>query len=493
MPGKGRPESKRHFSRLDKDGIKMSERQGEFGPFARRMRAENLPEIVIRSFHHYYRQLAAGSTGLIAESDIEPVCSLPDVEEFPPELAKRGEQALSRTVLVKLNGGLGTSMGLEGPKSLLRARGDLTFLDIIARQAIEAEVPLLLMNSFNTRQETLRALAAYDELNRQEVPLDFLQHKVPKVAKDDLRPARWPQDPELEWCPPGHGDLYTALVTSGTLDVLLERGYRYALVANADNLGAVLDTAILGYFVERRFPFMMEVADRTEADRKGGHLARSSDGRLILRESAQCPPQDRDAFQDTERYRYFNTNNLWLDLEALGEVMCEKDNLLGLPMIRNEKRVDPRDSDSMPVYQLETAMGSAISVFEGAGAVRVPRTRFSPVKTTNDLLAVRSDAYVLTRDYQVRMKSVRGGRELVVDLDPDYYRLVDEMESRFPFGPPSLVDCQKFKIRGDIRFGRQVVVRGSVQLRHSGPGQFYVEDDSILTSDAANATQRVDR
>lgn len=467
----------------------MSEKQGDFAPFARRMRAENLPEIVIRSFHHYYRQLCEGSTGLIPDSEIEPVDSLPDVEEFPPELARRGENALTKTVLVKLNGGLGTSMGLEGPKSLLRAKGDLTFLDIIARQAIQAGVPLLLMDSFNTQQETLQALETYDELQRQEVPLDFLQHKVPKVLQQGLEPVDWPQDPELEWCPPGHGDIYTALVTSGTLDLLLEHGYEYAFVANVDNLGAVLDTQILGYFVERRFPFMMEVADRTQADRKGGHLARSAQGRLILRESAQCPPEDREAFQDIDRYRYFNTNNLWLDLNALRKVMRERDNLLGLPMIRNEKTVDPRDKQSPPVFQLETAMGSAISVFDGAGAVRVPRSRFSPVKTTNDLLAVRSDTYILTDDYRVMMDPDRGEQELVVDLDPAYYRLVDEMERRFPHGPPSLLECHHFKVRGDIRFGPDVVLQGSVHLQHCGPGQFTIHGDSKITSNAPTVAE----
>ncbi|MCX7669751.1 MAG: UTP--glucose-1-phosphate uridylyltransferase, partial [Anaerolineae bacterium] len=373
----------------------------DFTPFADRMRAANLPDIVIRTFEYYYNQLAEGRTGLLAEADIVPVASLPDAERFDATLAEAGRAALPQTILLKLNGGLGTGMGLERAKSLLVAREGLTFLDIIARQALISGAPLVLMNSFNTRDDSLAVLARYPELGRFGIPLDFLQHKVPKVVQADLTPASWPADPDLEWCPPGHGDIYTALLTSGMLDALLARGYQYAFVSNADNLGAVLDPAILGYFVTRRLSFLMEVADRTEADRKGGHLARRRDGRFILRESAQCPAEDMAAFQDIGRHRYFNTNNLWLNLPALQALLRANGGILGLPMIRNKKPIDPRDPSSTPVYQLETAMGAAIELFEDAGAVRVPRTRFAPVKTTDDLLAVRSDAYVLTEGFQV--------------------------------------------------------------------------------------------
>ncbi|MFW5941866.1 MAG: UTP--glucose-1-phosphate uridylyltransferase [Chloroflexota bacterium] len=444
------------------------------------MRDEGLPDVVVRTFKYYYRQLLEGQTGLIPETEIDAVGSLPDAETFGNDLAQKGSTALNRTVLIKLNGGLGTSMGLERPKSLLKVRHDLTFLDIIARQALRADVPLVLMNSFNTRQESLQALEQYPSLHYSDLPLDFLQHKVPKVRQSDLMPAVWSDEPGLEWCPPGHGDIYTALVTSGMLQRMLDAGYEYAFVSNSDNLGAVLDAGILGYFVENDLPFLMEVADRTPADRKGGHLARLSDGRLVLRESAQCPDEDMGAFQDVERHSYFNTNNLWLHLSTLQRVLEERDGILGLPMIRNEKTVDPRDRDSYPVYQLETAMGSAISVFEGAGAVRVPRSRFAPVKTTGDLLAVRSDAYKMTSDYRIVMAEGRKERGLVVELDPTYYQLIDMMESRFPCGPPSLVDCDRLEVRGDIKFGCDVVARGAVYILNEDGPQAHIDDDTIL-------------
>jgi UTP--glucose-1-phosphate uridylyltransferase len=296
-----------------------------------------------------------------------------------------------------------------------------------------------------------------------------------------LTPVIWPADPDLEWCPPGHGDIYTALVTSGMLNLLLTAGYEYAFVANADNLGAALDPAILGYFVAERLPFLMEATDRTAADRKGGHLARATDGRLILRESAQCPPQDVAAFQDITRHRFFNTNNLWLNLPALRALLEERQGVLGLPMIRNGKPVDPCDAASTPVYQLETAMGAAIGLFEAAGAVRVPRTRFAPVKTTDDLLAVRSDAYVLTDDFRVAPNPRRRLSEPpAVSLDARFYRLIDDLEARFPFGPPSLLDCRRLAVQGDVRFGRDVICRGAVEIANSSAQQAPIADHAVL-------------
>jgi UTP--glucose-1-phosphate uridylyltransferase len=264
------------------------------------------------------------------------------------------------------------------------------------------------------------------------------------------------------------------------LNSLVEAGYEYAFVSNADNLGAVVSLPILGYFAQNRLPFMMEVADRTEADKKGGHLASLPNGKLLLRESAQCPREDLDSFQDIRRHKYFNTNNLWINLAALKTVMQEKNNVLGLPMIRNVKTVDPRDSATTPVYQLETAMGSAIAVFDGAGAVRVPRTRFAPVKTTNDLLAVRSDAYVLTNDFRVVPNPNRTQGQVLVDLDPTYYKLVDNLEARFLHGAPSLLNCQRLSITGDISFGRNVTVQGQINLRNDSDQQISIEDGTVL-------------
>jgi UTP--glucose-1-phosphate uridylyltransferase len=446
-----------------------------------KMRSDGVADAAIRAFEHYYRQLEAGETGLVPEASIEPASDLPDLDGLPSD-ARAEREALQKAIVLRLNGGLGTSMGLTGAKSLLEAKDGKSFLDVIARQVLalraehDAQLPLVLMNSFSTREDSLAALDAYEDLDAG-LPLDFLQNKEPKLLVEDLTPVEWPDDPSLEWCPPGHGDLYTALVTSGMLEALLERGFEYAFVANSDNLGAVLEPRILAWLRAERIPFLMEVTDRTEADRKGGHLARRrEDGRLVLRETAQTPEEDLEALQDITRHRYVNTNNLWVDLRALDAAMRERDGVLGLPLIRNEKTVDPGDKSSPAVYQIETAMGAAIEVFEGARALRVPRTRFAPVKTTDDLLALRSDAFELTADARVVLAPGRESAPYVA-LDSEYYKFLRDFEERFSGGPPSLVDCHRFEVEGDVHFGAGVVARGDVVVR--GPRE--IKDGTTLS------------
>jgi UTP--glucose-1-phosphate uridylyltransferase len=431
-----------------------------------KMRGEGLPDVAIDTFKHYYERLQEGETGMLPEDDIEPVSDVARADDLP----EGDSDALDRTVIIKLNGGLGTSMGMTKAKSLLPVKGEMTFLDVIVKQVLEmrkshdARLPLVLMNSFATRDDTLAALKKYDDLE-VDVPLEFVQGRVPKIRTDDLTPVEWADNPKQEWAPPGHGDIYTSLVTSGTLDALLEKGYEYAFVSNSDNLGAVLDPRIVAWFAREELPFAMEVTERTDADKKGGHIARlKENGRLVLRETAQTPEEDLDSLQDTGRHSWMNTNNLWINLRALGTALEERDGVLGLPMIVNKKNVDPGDKSSPEVFQLETAMGAAIGVFDGAAALAVSRRRFSPVKTTEDLLGVRSDAYELTDDYHVQLAPERDDPPFI-DLDDEYFKLIADFDKRFPAGPPSLLECERLAVEGDVHFGASVVVRGSVTVQ----------------------------
>jgi UTP--glucose-1-phosphate uridylyltransferase len=285
----------------------------------------------------------------------------------------------------------------------------------------------------------------------------------------------WEANPSLEWAPPGHGDVFTSLATSGMLDMLLEQGYEYLFLSNSDNLGAVLDARILTWFAREELPFVSEVVDRTEADRKGGHLARRREGGgLVLRETAQVPDEDQQSFEDIGRHRFFNANNIWVSLRALKRALDERDGVLGLPMIVNSKTVDPSDPSSPGVVQLETAMGAAIGAFEGAAALHVPRSRFAPVKTTSHLLVVRSDAYELAEDWTVQLAPERDAAP-IVELS-DEFKLLRDFESRFAGGPPSLVEAQRLEVEGDVRFGRDVRVRGRVRVE--GPAE--VPDGAVL-------------
>lgn len=422
-------------------------------------------------FSHYYRMVESGETGMIPESTIEPVDmpALGDVD-LPEPVPTDG---LAGTVVIKLNGGLGTSMGLDRAKSLLEVRDGLTFLDIIAEQVLWSRkeygvgLPLLFMDSFRTSEDTLGALGDRG-LEVGGLPLDFLQNKEPKLRSDDLTPVVWEDDPSLEWCPPGHGDVYTALSGGGLLDRLIEAGYQRAFVSNSDNLGATPDPRVAEWFARSGAPFAIEAVRRTPSDRKGGHFARrTADGRIVLRETAQTLDEDKEALADLSRHTFCSTNNLWFDLVAMRDQLVRLDGILGLAMIKNTKTVDPSRSDSPEVIQIETAMGAAIEVFDGAQLIEVDRTRFLPVKTTNDLLVLRSDCYELTDSHQLVLDSSSGSVPFV-DLDPRYYKTVSDFDRRFPDGVPSLREAERLVVEGDWTFGRGVRVVGSGSLDDRG-------------------------
>ncbi|MGO4956889.1 UTP--glucose-1-phosphate uridylyltransferase [Luteococcus sp. Sow4_B9] len=443
-----------------------------------KMEAAGVMPAAIRTFQDQYARLEQGAAGFIAEETIEPMAEpvkLADLEVDP----EQAREALDRTVVVKLNGGLGTSMGLDKAKNLLEVRDGKTFLDIIVQQVLAARakhgvrLPLLFMNSFRTHDDTLESLAEYPELAVDGLPLAFVQNQEPKLRVDDLTPVEWPEDPSLEWCPPGHGDVYTALYGSGILEQLLQAGFERMMVTNGDNLGASPDATMAGWFAASGAPYAAELCRRTVNDRKGGHLAaRRSDGQLILRDTAQTLPEQMHFFTDTDHHPYFHTNNLWVDLRVLHREMAQRDGVLGLPLIRNEKNVDPTRPDSPKVYQMESAMGAAIEVFEGATAICVGRERFLPVKTTNELLLLRSDLYELDEDglLQARAETPR------VELD-GHYKLVQDFSRLVPH-PLGLRQATSLRVNGEVSFGRDVQVVGDVQVSAAEPRM--IEDGTVL-------------
>ena len=438
--------------------------------------AEGVHGAELATLRRRLHQLNEQQSGLLPSEELEPLADPPSLNELPEPPADRAREVFDQVVIVKLNGGLGTSMGLSGPKSMIEVKADTTFLDVIATQVLAlrqrhggVRLPLLLMNSAITQGPSVDLLRRRG-LELPGLPLDFLQGREPKIRADDHLPVEWPADPDLEWCPPGHGDIYPALEATGTLATLLDAGLRYAFVSNSDNLGAIADVRIAAWFAAEQVPFALEATRGTPADRKGGHLA-SYQGHMVLRETAQVPDGD-DSFSDVERWRWYNTNNVWIDLRALADLQASDQAAPSLPLIVNRKTVDPRDSSSTPVIELESAIGAAIGSIAGAQAVQVPRTRFAPVKTTDDLLVVRSDAYDLTPHGE--MKPAYEGVGPVVSLDKEYYRLLPDFDKRFPSGPPSLRHCRRLRVDGDVTFGAHVTVDGEVDLtgpRHIDDGE----------------------
>ncbi len=457
---------------MSEDGLKAAEAK---------MRDAGQPEEAIRAFRSAYERLVSGESAMLPSAELEPAADVDTLEQLPDA---DPAEALGTVAVIKLNGGLATTMGLRSPKSLVEARDGRSFLDIIVRQTLAlrrrhgVRLPLVLMDSQTTRPETLEALRAYPELDTG-LPLDFLQSMECKLDAETLAPVSWPPDPALEWCPPGHGDVYGSLRSSGMLEALLEQDFRYAMITNADNLGATIEPRIAAHLERSQIPFLMEVVIGTEADRKGGHIARRrSDGQLVLRETAQTPDEDQESFRDFRHWRYYNTNNLWIDLRVLSDTLERSGGVLELPLIINRKTVDPRDKSSTPVIQLETAMGAAIGSFAGAQLLCVPRTRFVPVKSTDDLLVLRSDVYTVSEDSVVAPVPERAGNLPYVELASDYYKLLDDFDARFPDGPVSLREADRLVVHGDVTFGKGVRVRGAVELDTDEPMR--IESGSML-------------
>src|SRR4051812_50106297 len=96
------------------------------------MRADGAPQVAVDTFAHYYDQLASGASGSIPESEIEPVEELQDAERLP-EPGDDADALIDRAVVLRLNGGLGTRMGLTQAQSLVDAEGGASLLHVVAR------------------------------------------------------------------------------------------------------------------------------------------------------------------------------------------------------------------------------------------------------------------------------------------------------------------------------------------------------------------------
>ena len=456
------------------------------------MEAHGQPEEAIRAFSHYYKLLTRGEKGLIDSAQVESIEMLTDYEELDG-LELIGHRAIGKVVVLKLNGGLGTTMGLKVPRCLVPVKEGLTFLDIAVsqnlqlRQQLSGSLPLLFMNSFHTRAATVKALEQYPQLGN-ELPLEFVQHRVPKIDADSLQPVSGQPELAQAWCPPGHGDLYSSLRTTGLLDALIKRGHDFAFVSNADNLGAVLDLRLLGFMVECRVPMVMEAAYRTPSDRKGGHLSKGKNGQLVVREFAQCPPDELEQFQDIHAFPYFNTNNIWLHLPSLRDFLETNEGFMPLFPIFNQKPLDPLQPAGQQIIQMESALGSAISVFPGATAVRVPRSRFLPVKRCEDLLVMQSDVFQINQQFRLIMNAKRltatpPRRPPQVSLDPRYYGTYDRLRAHFPHGSPSMVLCESLTVKGNVVFGRDIRLEGDVTITNDCTEARILADRQVIRGD----------
>ncbi|KAJ7072205.1 UTP-glucose-1-phosphate uridylyltransferase [Mycena amicta] len=394
---------------------------------------------------------------------------------------------LQKLAVLKVNGGLGTSMGMVGAKSALEVRDELTFLDLTVQQidhlntTLGVDVPLILMTSFNTHADTLRIVKKYAN-NRLRITT-FNQSRYPRILKDSLLPCpKNADDDHSAWYPPGHGDLYNALMKSGVLEQLLDAGKEYLFVSNSDNLGAVVDPRILQHMVDTGAEFLMEVTNKTKADIKGGTLIEYN-GAIRLLEIAQVPPEYTAEFKSVRKFKIFNTNNLWIDLKALKRIMT--DGGMNLDVIENQKVTEKGEA----VIQLETAAGAAIKHFQNAVGINVPRHRFLPVKNCSDLLLVKSDVYSLENGQLVPNPSRMFATTPVIQLG-DQFKKVQQFLKRFK-SIPSIVDLDLLTVSGDIYFGAGVTLRGTVIILANDGQCVTIPDGAVLADRLVNGNLTV--
>lgn len=401
-----------------------------------------------------------------------------------PEDLDATKALLDKLVVLKLNGGLGTTMGCTGPKSVIEVRNGFTFLDLIVIQ-IESlnkkygcNVPLLLMNSFNTHDDTQKIVEKYSNSNIKIHT--FNQSQYPRIVAEDFLPLPSKgQTGKDGWYPPGHGDVFPSLSNSGQLDTLLSQGKEYVFVANSDNLGAIVDMKILNHLISNQNEYCMEVTPKTLADVKGGTLI-SYEGRVQLLEIAQVPDEHVNEFKSIEKFKIFNTNNLWVNLKAIKR-------LVEAEALKMEIIPNPKEVDGVKVLQLETAAGAAIRFFEKAIGINVPRSRFLPVKATSDLLLVQSDLYTLVDGYVTRNAARKNPSNPSIELGPEFKKVANFL-ARFK-SIPSIVELDSLKVSGDVSFGSGIILKGNVTIAAKSGVKLEIPDGAVLENKDINSPE----
>jgi len=276
-------------------------------------------------------------------------------------------------------------------------------------------------------------------------------------------------------------------IFSGLLDKFLQMGKEFCFVSNIDNMGATVDLPILNFLLsppkEQSTPeFLMEVTDKTKADVKGGTLIQY-DGRLMLLEIAQVPKDYVDEFKSISKFRIFNTNNLWAKLSTMKR--CVENNELEMEVIVNPKHLDR----GLDVLQLETAAGAAIKNFKGAVGINVPRSRFLPVKKTSDLLLLMSNLYDIDNGSLTLSKQRSFPTTPLVKLGSSFDKVKDYLE-RF-HGIPDLLELDHLTVSGDVTFGKDVSLKGTVIVIANHGERIDIPPGSILENKIVSGNLRI--
>ncbi|CAA19137.1 putative UTP--glucose-1-phosphate uridylyltransferase [Schizosaccharomyces pombe] len=394
-------------------------------------------------------------------------------------LCKNAGKYLNRLAVVKLNGGMGNALGVNYPKAMIEVRDNQSFLDLSIRQIeylnrrYDVSVPFILMNSYDTNDETCKVLRKYAGC---KIDIStFEQSRYPRVFVDSQLPVpKAAPSPIEEWYPPGHGDIFDALVHSGTIERLLAQGKDYLFVSNIDNLGASVDLNILSHVIDNQIEYSMEITDKTKADIKVGILV-NQDGLLRLLETNQVPEQHREEFMSDKVFKYINTNNVWLYLPAVKRVVENRE--LNLDIMPNIETVY-YNNEPARIIEFTTAIGSAISQFKKTEGIRVSRPRFISVKNSSDLFLVRCDLYNVDHG-SLKIEESRLGFPPPVVRMSNEFKDIAELFCRIPY-MPSMKDLVSLSISGNVYFGRNVILKGNIVIVASENTILCIPSNAVL-------------
>ncbi|KIL68833.1 hypothetical protein M378DRAFT_21754 [Amanita muscaria Koide BX008] len=397
--------------------------------------------------------------------------------------------ALNQLAIVKLDGLGQQSMGSSEATSNLEVKNGVTCLDLTVQQidslnsTYNADVLLIILSSYLTHDSILSSVKKYTDTRVNVTALHQSRYpSVPSLSSTRVQNSK----SKSTVYPPGHGDLYESLHRSGLLDQLLSQGKRYLFVSNSNNLGSTfvvhdldvaylliqsrMDLTVLQHIVDKKIEFAMEVTNTSDIDPEGG-IVLEYDGKIRLLERAQVPSDQLDKFKSLRKFGTFNTNNLWIYLPALKQVMDSGG--LNLDIIAKTKVSE----DGQSMIQLETAAGAAISHFKNVRIIKVPQSRFLPVKRPSDLLIVRSNLYHI-QDAQLVMNEQILFRPPTIKLS-EHFRTVPELERRFAT-VPDLLELDQLTISGDVYLGRKVKLRGTIIIIADEGQRLEIPSDSDL-------------
>eukprot|EP00903_Cladosiphon_okamuranus_P017554 g16168.t1 len=416
----------------------------------------------------------------------EAVVQATDIPPCPKDQALRHE-LLDKMVILKLNGGLGTSMGCTWPKSAIEVRNDLSFLDLTVRQVeylnsmYGVDVPLVLLDSFKTHETTAKIIRKYRMHNL--TIHTFMQSCHPRIIKDTLQPmpsGPFGESPPSEWYPPGHGDVYYSLYASGLLENLINQGKEYIFISNVDNLGATVDLDMLYHIFDQEAEFAVEAIERTRADLSGG-LVVGYGGKPKVVELSTVPTERRDQF--VKKFNLFNTNNIWANLRALQRLVAKEEMEL-------EVNVRERQVNGMKTIQLETCGASAIQCFDKVMAIVVNRARYLPVKSTSDLMLVQSNLYGVRHGSLVMSADRPDGSTPLIKLGREFTSVEDYLR-RIPHGVPTITQLDHLTVAGDVMFGENVTLKGTVIIVANEGSVIMIPDGTVLRDSVVTGNLRI--